>query len=77
MLSKWLFRLLNTEGTWQTIIQRKYLRNKMLTQVEYDPGTSHFWASIMKVKNKFVNLGSFEIGNGSQVRFWKDRWLDQ
>ena len=33
LLSKWLFELLNEEGMWQTILKRKYLGNKVLSQV--------------------------------------------
>jgi hypothetical protein len=29
----------------------------------------------MKVKNSFLNLGHFQLGNGQNVRFWEDRWL--
>jgi hypothetical protein len=29
----------------------------------------------MKVKQDFLCFGTFEIRNGSQVRFWEDRWL--
>jgi hypothetical protein len=72
LLSKWLFRLLNSEGTWQTIIWRKYLTNKTLTQVEYVSRNSHFWPSLMNIKGTFLNFGSFVIGDGSQLRFWED-----
>jgi hypothetical protein len=29
----------------------------------------------MKVKNYFLNMGSWFINNGEQVRFWEDKWL--
>jgi hypothetical protein len=29
----------------------------------------------MKVKDTFLNLGSFILKNGTQIRFWEDRWL--
>jgi hypothetical protein len=29
----------------------------------------------MKVKDSFLNLGYFQLGNGHNVRFWEDRWL--
>ena len=31
----------------------------------------------MKVKHNFLRFGTFLIKNGSQVRFWEDRWLGQ
>ena len=29
----------------------------------------------MKVKDKFLNLGSFQLNNGENIRFWEDKWL--
>jgi hypothetical protein len=29
----------------------------------------------MKVKEEFISLGKFDIGDGSQVRFWEDTWI--
>lgn len=31
----------------------------------------------MKVKNEFFERGSFNLGNGEQIRFWDDVWLGQ
>jgi hypothetical protein len=39
------------------------------------PGNSHFWAGLMKVKEKFLQLGVFTVNNGRNVRFWQDKWL--
>jgi hypothetical protein len=75
LLSKWLFKLLTTEGKWQQLLRNKYLGSKPLVHVEWKPGDSHFWSGLMKVKQDFLRFGIFEIRNGSQVRFWEDRWL--
>src|SRR6266498_3548994 len=75
LLSKWLFRLINEDGIWQKLLRRKYLRNRTITQVNYMPGDSHFWAGLMKVKRDFLRLGRFILGDGSQVRFWEDVWI--
>ena len=29
----------------------------------------------MKVKEKFLSLGKFDLDGGSQVRFWDDSWI--
>ena len=29
----------------------------------------------MKVKREFLSLGKFDLGDGSQVRFWEDSWI--
>jgi hypothetical protein len=75
LLSKWLYRLLTTDGTWQEILCNKYLGTKPLVQVQWKSGDSHFWAGLMKVKNVFLKFGTFTIKDGSQIRFWEDKWL--
>ena len=75
MLSKWLYRLLTTDGTWQQLIRNKYIGTKPLVQVRWKSGDSHFWASLMKMKQEFLEFGTFIVKDGSQVRFWEDRWL--
>jgi hypothetical protein len=39
------------------------------------PGHSQFWAGLMKVNREFLLLGKFELGDGSQERFWEDAWI--
>ena len=75
LLSKWMFRLINEDGAWQSLLRRKFLFNKAITQVQYRPGDSHFWAGLMKAKDDFLACGTFKVHNGEQVRFWKDAWL--
>ena len=75
LLSKWLFKLMNGDGFWQQLLRNKYLRNKSLTQAQYMLGDSQFWAGLMKVKREFLSLGKFDLGDGSQVRFWEDSWI--
>ena len=37
-LSKWLYRLLTADGTWQQILRNKYLGTKPLVQVQWKNG---------------------------------------
>ena len=39
------------------------------------PGDSHFWAGLMATKKYFFPHASFSIKNGSEIRFWEDKWL--
>jgi hypothetical protein len=75
LLGKWLFKLLSEEGIWQTILKRKYVGSKALSQVIWKPGDSHFWAGLMATKKFFFPYTSFSIKDGSQIRFWEDKWL--
>jgi hypothetical protein len=72
LLSKWLLKLLNSDGIWQQLHRNKYLKTKTLTQVQYMPRDSQFWAGLMKIKGEFLSLGKYKLGDGSQVRFWED-----
>jgi len=73
LLSKWLFKLINEDGMWQQVLRNKYLKRYTLTKVSYKPGDSHFWSGLMKVMDTFLNLGTFFINNGEQIRFWEDK----
>jgi hypothetical protein len=42
LLIQWLFKLLDEDGLWQEIINKKYLKNKMLSQVEKKKGAHNF-----------------------------------
>jgi hypothetical protein len=75
LLSKWIFKWINGDGVWQHMLRNKYLRDKTLTQIQYMPEDSQFWAGLMKGKEKFLSLGKFDLGDGSQVRFWEDSWI--
>ncbi|CAN6182020.1 unnamed protein product [Urochloa humidicola] len=75
LLSKWLCKLINGDGVWHNLLRRKYLRDRTITQVQHMPGDSQFWTGLMKVRDEFLNLGKFSLGDGSQIRFWEDTWI--
>ena len=75
LLSKWLFKLCNEKGIWQELIRSKYLKNKTLSQIEKKNGFSQFWNGSLGVKDIFLSLGKFKLDNGTQIRFWEDKWL--
>ncbi|WVZ85042.1 hypothetical protein U9M48_032004 [Paspalum notatum var. saurae] len=71
LLSKWFYKLINEEGVWPNILKTKYLRGKAIGEVQWKPGDSHFWSSLTKVKEHFLELSSFSLHDGSQIRFWE------
>jgi hypothetical protein len=40
LLSKWLFKLLSTEGVWQQLMRNKYLGDKPLSQAQWKAGVT-------------------------------------
>jgi hypothetical protein len=75
LLRKWLFKILNEEGTWHELLVNKYLHNKTLSQVKVKPTDSPFSKGLMCLKEIFIKNGSFTIGNGQKKCFWEDTWL--
>ena len=76
LLGKWLlFKLLTEEGVWQEMLRSKYIGSKALSHIHWEPGDSHFWAGLMKVKRFLLSIWDFPIRDGSEVRFWEDSWL--
>jgi hypothetical protein len=75
LLSKWIWKLFNGSGLWQTILKEKYLRGKTLRQVSYRNGDSHFWQGLLEVKTLFLNCCKFQIGDGRSVSLWEDNWM--
>ncbi|WVZ94165.1 hypothetical protein U9M48_040091, partial [Paspalum notatum var. saurae] len=75
LLSKWLFKLLNEDGMWQQLLRKKYIKDKTIGDVQWKPGDSQFWSGLMKVKNCFLSIATFNVHSGTQCRFWEDRWL--
>jgi hypothetical protein len=75
LLGKWLFKLLTEDGIWQTLLKRKYIGTKALSQVLWKPEDSHFWAGLMATNKFFFRYGTFSIKDGTQIHFWEDSWL--
>jgi hypothetical protein len=69
LLSKWLWKLFNSSGLWQTIIKKKYLGDSTLRQVTYRNGDSHFWQGLLEGKSLFLSCCKFQTGDGRSVSF--------
>jgi hypothetical protein len=70
LLSKWLFKLINEEGIWQSLLRNKYLKNQTIAQVsKKNQGDSHFWAGLMNVKTTFLNFRFFALMIGIKLDF--------
>ena len=48
LLSKWLFKLLNEDGTWQQLLRRKNLKNTTLAKAFKKPDDSQFQFQLME-----------------------------
>jgi hypothetical protein len=75
LLSKWIIKLINQDGLWQQVLNKKYFKGKTLSQVERRNGDSHFWSRLMEIKKLVLVRGRFQVEDGSWTRFWEDLWL--
>jgi hypothetical protein len=75
LLGKWLARLLTEDGVWQRLLRRKYVGSNAISHIIWKSGDSHFWAGIMTIKKHFFQYEYFSIKDGSEIRFWEDKWL--
>lgn len=73
---KAIFRV-NEDG-WQELLRMKYLKNKTIGEVYIGIQEIHTieQALQIKIKDRFLDFSTFKINNGSQTRFWKDKWLE-
>ena len=67
----------NVDSPWQNLLRNKYLTTKSLTQVQAGPTDSHFWRGLMRIKDEILAMGSFNIKDETQTRFWEDTWACQ
>lgn len=77
LLGKWLWRFLaDRSGMWRRVVVCKYGEgsHKWFPNSIDSPYGSGVWRGIFREWEDFVRHIRFEIGDGSSVRFWKDKW---
>uniref|UniRef100_A0A2N9H6M3 Reverse transcriptase zinc-binding domain-containing protein n=1 Tax=Fagus sylvatica TaxID=28930 RepID=A0A2N9H6M3_FAGSY len=77
LLGKWLWCFGNErEALWRQVIVAKYgnLHEGWTSGEVVGPNGVSLWKNIRKERDTFSHFLSFEIGDGSMVRFWTDRW---
>lgn len=74
LLSKWWWKFEQNSGTWQEIVQKKYVHNRPITQLKSRPGNSPVWNDLIKVKNLYLRGRVMAVGNGEKTDFWNDTW---
>lgn len=74
LLCKWWWKLENEEGTWQEIVKKKYVKQQPIGQLKYNPGNSHIWNDLLKVKDLYLKGRSMLVKEGKETDFWNDQW---
>jgi hypothetical protein len=70
-----LWKLETSDGLWQEILRKKYVKDNFAANCKVRPGQSHFWQGLMHVKEDFFMFCKKKIGNGRRTRFWEDFWV--
>ena len=80
LLAKQIWRIFNSTGEWRDILVNKYLRRPTLHFTLFNeeiPKGSTIWNGIMKARDLAKARISWKLGNGKDIQFWSDSWLNQ
>ena len=75
---KWLWRISNErQSLWYKVIKSKFgLHPNQWDSRVVERGTfRNPWKAISSLYGEFLQMVSFKVGNGNNVRFWEDKWL--
>ncbi|XP_060209904.1 putative ribonuclease H protein At1g65750 isoform X3 [Lycium barbarum] len=74
---KWWWRYgQETPNLWKEVVNAKYGKlDNWCTKKNTAPHGVGPWKYINNMKDDFFQEVSFRIGNGTSVKFWKDKWL--
>lgn len=75
LLGKWLWRLETSDGLWQQILRKKYVKDEPISQIKKKQGDSHFWQGLMEVDQCYQQFCVRKVGDGKGISFWHDRWI--
>jgi hypothetical protein len=75
LLTKWLWNLENSNGLWQNIITKKYIKGKPLISVKQRQNDSQFWKKLLSLREVFFKHCKVVVGNGYKTSFWKNSWI--
>ena len=74
---KLAWKILGGQGSlWATVMRTKYLRGHQFLATSTKPGDFVVWRSITKCKDLLRQGIVWTLGNGHDISFWKDNWLD-
>ena len=83
LLGKWIWRLKSKERSlWEDILVSKYGGWRDLRSQGQKSKDSVWRRDLRKVwnleewGNDFEDRGQWEVGDGKEIRFWEDKWLD-
>jgi len=83
LMGKWIWkRKSEKRSLWKNILDSKYDGWRGLRSQVQNYKESLWWRDIRKVwnleewGNDFEDRGRWEVGDGKEIRFWEDKWVD-
>ncbi|KAF3782671.1 putative ribonuclease H protein [Nymphaea thermarum] len=77
MLASRCCRLLISKDPWANIYKEKYLSSHSLWTLNRSSNPSWGWKGLRWGWSWLQNKVEWKVGNGDQIRLWKDRWAGQ
>lgn len=77
LLGKWIWHfMVESNDLWKKVVVCKYgeRKHKWFSNIVSESYGSGVWKGIRRGWELFERHISFDIGDGSKIRFWKDRW---
>ena len=62
------------QGIWQTIVMKKYVKDKNIAQLKVKPVNSPVWNDLLKIKDIYLKGRVMCVGNGQFTDFLRDSW---
>ena len=68
----------DNNNLWADVLRSKYVKTQdhRIPQVQAKGKDSPLWKTICKVWPQVIEDLGWSAGNGVEVRFWKDNWLE-
>uniref|UniRef100_A0A2N9I916 Reverse transcriptase domain-containing protein n=1 Tax=Fagus sylvatica TaxID=28930 RepID=A0A2N9I916_FAGSY len=79
LLGKWLWRFgVERDALWRRVVMEKYgsMEGGWMTKAPTGPHGVGLWKFIRNGWDKFSRLLTFEVGDGTRIRFWDDVWCN-
>ena len=79
LLGKWLWRFgVERDALWRRVVMEKYgsMEGGWMTKAPTGPYGVGLWKFIWNGWDKFSRLLTFDVGDGTRIRFWDDVWCN-
>ncbi|GJW51259.1 RNA-directed DNA polymerase, eukaryota, reverse transcriptase zinc-binding domain protein [Tanacetum coccineum] len=61
---------------WVKWVHMMRLKEKSIWNVQYEPSDSWSWKCLLEIRDKVMDRMQYEVGDGSKICIWYDRWHD-